>query len=210
MPRAFRIAGGAVLIGIAVMVLSRPSVSPAVAPAAALPTPTITTGTSRLDEADRNFLKKLATLTRSEFDALSEDERQSLLLKVSSVSARLPEVEYVEPLIGSGEVLLRGNLTGPDAFHDAKGIAGVVKMKNGQTVVRLENFLVQNAPVLRAILSADSEGDPRGRSIELGILKGNRGSQTFVLPSNASLTGIQTLAIYFPPFDTLYGVADLR
>lgn len=210
MPRAFRLAGGAVLIGIAVVILARPAGTSSTNPATTLAVPTITTGPSRLDDADREFLKELAALTRIEFDSLSEEERQSLLLKVSSVSARLPEVEYVESLIGSGEVLIRGNLRGPDMFHDASGIAGVVKMNSGEIVVRLENFVVQNAPILRVILSADPEGNPRGRSIELGILQGNRGSQSFRLPARTSITGMQTLAVYFPPFDTLYAVADLR
>lgn len=149
-------------------------------------------------------------MTRNAFDSLSEDERQSLLLKVASVSARLPDIGYEEPLMGSGEVLLKGDLHGPDAFHQASGRTGVVKMLSGETVVRLEKFYVQNAPLLRVILSADPEGNPRSHSIELGTLKGNAGSQTFRLPQGTSLTGIQTLAIYFPPFDTIYAVADLR
>lgn len=192
------------------MILSRPTVSAPSAPTTPAPTPTIVTGESRLTDEDRAFLHTLAKMTRDEFESLSEDQRQSLLLKVSSVSARLPNIGYDEPLMGSGEVLLKGELQGPDAFHQASGKAGIVKMLSGDTVVRLEHFNVQNAPVLRVILSADPEGNPRSRSIELGVLKGNAGSQTFRLKPGVSLTGMQTLAIYFPPFDTIYAIADLR
>ncbi|MBP9750253.1 MAG: hypothetical protein KBC95_00205 [Candidatus Peribacteraceae bacterium] len=205
MPRAFRFAAALFLVAIAVAVIVR---RPGPAPTP-LPPPTVATGASRLTDDDRDLLKDFATMTRAQFQSLTEDRRQSLLLNLVSISTRLPDVRYEEQAL-SGALLLDGELQGADAFHGAGGQVKVMRLEDGRLAVRLENIAVQKAPLLRLVLSADSEGDPRDQPIALGVLKGNLGSQTYLLPKGTKLDSVLSLSVYFPPFDTVYAFARLR
>ncbi len=208
MPRAFRFAAATVLIAIAVAVFMRPSAAPP--PAPPVLAPTVSIGPSNLTAEDRVFLKNFAALTREAFDNMSEDERQMLLLKVSSVSARLPDISYDEPLTQSGEIVLMGTLIGADAFHPAQGHVTVQHLRDGSLLARLEGLSVRNAPILRLALSADSEGDPRDHPVPLGVLKANMGAQTYVIPTKTALSAVKSLSIYAPPFNTVSAYAELR
>ncbi len=205
MLKAFRIAAALLLVGIALAVVIREPESAA----PPLPPPTVTTGPSRLTEADRALLTDFATMTRGQFENLTEDQRQSLLLNIASVSTRLPDVRYEEAAL-SGTTLLDGELQGADAFHGAGGHVVVLRLPDGRLAVRLENIAVQKAPILRVVLSADSEGDPRSQPIALGILKGNLGSQTYLAPRGTSLDSVLSLSVYLPPFNAVYAFARLR
>ncbi len=210
--KIFRAAAGVLLFAIAVWTIANPSLSRSAATITEPSEPHISTGASRLTDEDRSFLKDLAALTRQQLDDLSEDERQALELKVASVSARLPDITSEEdPPIGSGTLLFRGEITGPDAFHSAQGTVAIARMKaTGQIIARVSHLTMDKAPLLRVILSSDTEGDPTNHPIVLGTLKGNLGSANFDVPKNVNLSTVRSLTIVFPPFGTRFAVATLH
>jgi hypothetical protein len=91
-----------------------------------------------------------------------------------------------------------GALRGID--HRASGQAVVYRLADGTAFVRLEDIDVQNGPdyVLYLVPGADRRSP--GPGVALGQLKGNQGTQNYVVPAGIDLDAPQTVLIWCRAF----------
>ena len=97
--------------------------------------------------------------------------------------------------------------------HETVGTARVVRLPDGQTIVRLEGFETSNGPALFVYLSQNGAGGTEAafddEFVDLGALKGNVGDQNYVVPAGVDATGYTSVVIWCDRFDAAFGAADL-
>jgi hypothetical protein len=99
------------------------------------------------------------------------------------------------------------------AAHATSGTATIYKLDDGSRVLRLTDFSTSNGPKVHVVLA----GHPitgndviDSKSIDLGDLKGNTGNQNYVIPKDADLTDVKSVAIYCERFKVDFGAATLK
>lgn len=111
------------------------------------------------------------------------------------------------------QALARGTFHGADSFHRGEGTATVYRVNEG-LLLRLDPFNVINGPDLHVILTKHQA--PRSRAdvdegyVEVGKLKGNMGSQNYVLPQGVRLEDYRAVVIYCKPFHVVFATATLE
>ena len=97
--------------------------------------------------------------------------------------------------------------------HATTGKAIVLRRPGGSLILRLEHLSTSNGPDLRMYLSrvpADRDLHAyRTGFIDLGALKGNQGSQNYVIPAGTDLSGFKSAVIWCRRFVVGFGVAPL-
>lgn len=101
--------------------------------------------------------------------------------------------------------------------HATSGTVKLVRLADGSHVVRLENLDTSNGPALRVWLTDAPVKEGRagwhvfddGEHISLGRLKGNRGSQNYVLPDGIDPARYTSVSIWCDRFDVSFGAAEL-
>jgi Electron transfer DM13 len=97
--------------------------------------------------------------------------------------------------------------------HATTGKAIVLRPPAGHLILRLEHLSTSNGPDLRVYLSrVPARGDLhayRTRFIDLGALKGNRGSQNYAIPAGTDLSAFKSAVIWCRRFAVGFGVAPL-
>ncbi len=142
------------------------------------------------------------------------------LLYDSRVDESLPSVEAAPPAAGgsvvtvapSGPVDLAAG-TFVSREHETVGTARVVRLPDGQVVVRLEGFRTSNGPALFVYLSQNPAGGEEAafdeQFVDLGALKGNVGDQNYAVPAGVDATGYVSVVVWCDRFDAAFGAADL-
>ena len=111
--------------------------------------------------------------------------------------------------------LLSGEFVGADSFHQGSGDVGVYELADGGHVLRFEDIDITNGPDLHVILSPVATAEGRddvmaSGYVDLGSLKGNRGSQNYDIPADVDITsGEWTVVIYCQPFHVIFATAGL-
>jgi hypothetical protein len=112
-----------------------------------------------------------------------------------------------------GAVVARGTFVDADTFHKGEGTATVHKIGQG-LVLRFETFKVTNGPDLRVILTKaaapKTRADVEAGYVEVAKLKGNVGSQNYVLPADLHLDDYKAAIIYCKPFHVVFATASLQ
>ena len=104
-------------------------------------------------------------------------------------------------------VLTEGVFTGADRFHEVTGTASLLEINGTRTVRLQDDFASINGPDLYVWLV---KGDNyRSNTLELGKLKGNKGSQNYVLPEGVDVVAYDRVIIWCKAFGVLFGYADL-
>jgi Electron transfer DM13 len=110
--------------------------------------------------------------------------------------------------IANVSTILTGSFVGAgDGFHNAGGLAKVIPLKDGQTILRLENFKSTNGPNVHLYLATDKTAS---NFIDLGRLKANNGNQNYNIPVGADLAKYNTALIWCKDFSVLFGSALLK
>ena len=100
----------------------------------------------------------------------------------------------------------KGNFSGFDSLHTGSGDVSVIKTGEG-TVLRFEeNFQVSNGPDLYVGFGKDGEYK---KGSEVAALKGNIGSQNYLLPQNFNLEGYNEVWIWCRAFSVPFAKAGL-
>lgn len=108
-----------------------------------------------------------------------------------------------EPAAAAPVELARGTFVGL-AGHRAQGTARVVDI-DGIWYVRFEDdFTVTNGPDLFVYLGRDGAHDPSAR---LGALKGNEGSQNYMVPAHYNLSAHDAVWVWCRAFSVPFGKA---
>jgi hypothetical protein len=97
--------------------------------------------------------------------------------------------------------------------HQTTGTAVLLRLPDGSTLLRLENFSTSNGPDVHVYLSAapaDGPSEAFGRDpIELGSLKANQGNVNYPVPSGVDVTRVKSAVIWCRRFSVGFGVAPL-
>jgi Electron transfer DM13 len=105
----------------------------------------------------------------------------------------------------------RGDFVSLD--HGTTGVARVLLLADGRTILRIEALDTDNGPDLYVYLSASpADGDESGFDdtyVSLGRLKGNQGDQNYEVPADVDLAGFRSVVIWCDRFDSAFGAADL-
>jgi hypothetical protein len=98
--------------------------------------------------------------------------------------------------------------------HGTRGRALLLRRSDGTLVLRLESLDTSNGPDLRVYLSQIAAGGDwhayGQRFIDLGPLKGNRGSQNYPILRRIDVSKFQSAVIWCRRFKVGFGVAPLR
>ncbi|MER5221784.1 DM13 domain-containing protein [Streptomyces flaveus] len=113
------------------------------------------------------------------------------------------------------QTLARGDLISHE--HATSGTATVLRLADGSHVLRLENLDTSNGPDLRVWLTDApvKEGQAGwgvfddGKYVSLGKLKGNKGDQNYVLPSDTDPAAYTSVSIWCDRFNVSFGAAEL-
>ena len=97
--------------------------------------------------------------------------------------------------------------------HATTGTAIVLRRPGGSLILRLERLSTSNGPDLRVYLSRVPASSDllayRTGFIDLGALKGNRGSQNYAIPAGTDLSAFKSAVIWCRRFVVGFGVAPL-
>jgi hypothetical protein len=98
--------------------------------------------------------------------------------------------------------------------HETAGTARLLRLPDGQVVVRFEGFETSNGPVLVVWLSRNTATGDDGAFdddyVDLGPLKGNVGDQNYLVPAEADPTAYTSVVVWCDRFDVSFGAADLH
>ena len=98
--------------------------------------------------------------------------------------------------------------------HATTGRAIVLRRPAGRLILRLERLSTSNGPDLRVYLShVPASNDLHAYQtgfIDLGALKGNRGSQNYAIPAGTDLSAFKSAVIWCRRFAVGFGVAPLQ
>jgi hypothetical protein len=95
--------------------------------------------------------------------------------------------------------------------HSTSGTARLVTLEDGRRIIRIENLDSENGPDLVVYLSpqpADGGGFGSG-AVNLGKLKGNKGSQNYELPADVDPAKFASVVIWCKRFSVAFGAAPL-
>lgn len=95
--------------------------------------------------------------------------------------------------------------------HEASGQAQAIELADGRRVLTLTSFAVDNGPDLRVYLVAGpaASEDEVDDVIDLGRLKGNKGSQQYTIPTGVDVERHSTVVIWCRAFSVLFARAPL-
>ncbi|MFD5338149.1 DM13 domain-containing protein [Streptomyces hawaiiensis] len=101
--------------------------------------------------------------------------------------------------------------------HATSGSVKLVRLSDGSHVVRLEDLDTSNGPDLRVWLTDAPVKEGRagwhvfddGAYVSLGKLKGNKGSQNYVVPADVDPSRYTSVSIWCDRFDVSFGAAEL-
>ena len=111
--------------------------------------------------------------------------------------------------------LRTGTFLDADSVHKGSGMATIYEGPDGSRVLRLEDFNSTNGPDLYVILSPTNNPQSRDEvsapgSVNLGKLKGNIGSQNYVIPDDVEIPSQGSVVIYCRAFHVIFSVASLQ
>jgi Electron transfer DM13 len=112
------------------------------------------------------------------------------------------------------QVLAQGGFIGLE--HETVGRALIVETADGRRFLRFEGFETSNGPDLVVYLSAKMPAGPDDwygydrDFVDLGVLKGNVGSQNYLVPMGVDLDRYSTAVVWCRRFTVGFAAAELR
>ncbi len=98
--------------------------------------------------------------------------------------------------------------------YKIEGTVAIDVVDNQTRITLSDDFKTKNGPDLKVFLTkkpvADLNGDevvPEG--LKLGVLKSNKGGQTYIIPADVDLSEYESIVIHCEAFTVLWGGVDL-
>lgn len=158
-------------------------------------------------------IKKIEELTAEDVEKMSDDEKEEVKEMMDKLTDEMPDTvaEDLMPKAPAGpQKLAEGSFQGTDALHKGSGTATVYKLEDASHLVRFENFSVTNGPALSVFLTNNTDGTLSDDAVNIGKLKGNKGSQNYTLASNVDPSAYNAVLIYCVPFKVPFAYAKLK
>jgi len=100
--------------------------------------------------------------------------------------------------------------------HATSGVVRLLTLADGSTVLRIEGLDTSNGPDLHVWLSDQPVVDgpsgwtvfDDGAYVDLGALKGNKGSQNYAVPAGTDLSAFRSVSIWCARFRVSFGAAS--
>jgi hypothetical protein len=139
---------------------------------------------------------------------LSDKQMQILIIQVKNLNYKLlVDKLSAQNVTAMPDILRTGSFVGAgDGIHNAEGIAKIIPLQDGSSILRLENLRVTNGPDLYVYLSPDKSASD---FINIGKLKANNGNQNYEILKEIDLSKYNTVLIWCRPFSVLFGSAEL-
>ncbi|BDD69504.1 hypothetical protein SLITK23_00910 [Streptomyces lividans] len=101
--------------------------------------------------------------------------------------------------------------------HSTSGTAQLVRLTDGSHVVRLENLDTSNGPDVHVWLTDAPVKEGKagwhlfddGEYVDLGKLKGNKGSQNYDVPADVDPSRYTSVSVWCDRFNVSFGAAEL-
>ena len=111
-------------------------------------------------------------------------------------------------------ILAQGEFQDTDTVHRGKGTARVLALPAGGIEIQLSEFEVTNGPDLELWFSdhpnpASSSDVTTGNWLSLGLLKGNIGDQSYLVPSGTNISEYRSIVVWCEQFGVLFSAASL-
>jgi hypothetical protein len=133
---------------------------------------------------------------------MTQQEKDAIMIMAAKENSTVNEQEAAVT-----QSILTGNFIGVnDGIHNAEGVAKVIPLDDGTSVMRLEDFKATNGPDLYVYLATDKSASD---IVNLGRLKGNVGNQNYPTPAGTDFTKYNTVLIWYQAFSVLFGSAQL-
>ena len=141
-----------------------------------------------------------------------------VLLSIVGWYAFRPERAFItrrvdeSPPSANAVVLAHGEFV--SRAHDGHGTAQLLRLGDGQRVLRLSAFGTLNGPDLQVYLLGDGSASSRSDLqtagyLSLGALKGNAGDQNYAIPADADLTRYRAVSVWCRRFGVNFTTAPL-
>ncbi|NDJ52690.1 MAG: DM13 domain-containing protein [Chloroflexi bacterium] len=161
---------------------------------------------------------QLVSPSMDDIAAMSDEERDEMEDRVQDAARDMPDRDVQDDMPsedGEPVLIAQGMFVDADAFHQGEGTATIYQLPDGSYVLRFEDFRVTNGPDLHVFLSGSSEPASRGEvmtepSVDLGMIKGNVGSQNYEIPAGVDIENVQSVVIYCVPFSVIFSTAALQ
>ena len=168
-------------------------------------------------EIEAKRREALANLPQGEaWEDLSDRAQREIEDGVMEFAAAMPDHDMDDAMPSGGasaEQLARGAFQDADNFHKGSGQALIYRLADGGLLLRFEEFRVTNGPDLHVLLAQNAEPkrrDELGDYIDLGSLKGNVGSQNYLLDAGTDIDRFGSVVIYCMPFHVVFATAALE
>lgn len=120
------------------------------------------------------------------------------------VDAAKANIMVMDDVMPSGPKVISQGEFKPRA-HDVKGKSLLIS-KNGENILRFEDFETINGPDLRIYLSSELGNDD---FIELGKIKATKGNVNYDIPAGTDLSKYKFVLVWCKPFGVLFSYAEL-
>jgi hypothetical protein len=148
-------------------------------------------------------------------------DQDEMMAKEDDMTAAMDKDELMEKeddmAAGADAPLLikEGMFRDGSSSYSGSGRAAIYRLPDGSHVLRLEEFSVTNGPDLYVVLAAHpdpatSDALHSQTAVELERLKGNRGSQNYLIPASVDLASLGSVIIYCKAFSVIFSVAPLN
>ncbi len=131
--------------------------------------------------------------------------------KVEEVPVQKDVVAADTETTEEAQVIASGDIT--SIAHDGTGKAKIISFGEGKdTILSLVDLAVSNGPDLRVLLSKNTQiqsAQDLGEYIEIDKLKGNIGTQHYIIPNTINPAEYKSVIIYCKPFRVVFNVAEL-
>lgn len=145
-----------------------------------------------------------STANQPETGNAAASEEAEMINAAAEESAQMGAQQTV-----STSLLSTGTFVDADAVHKSSGTANAIEVSLDEIYVRFEeDFKTTNGPDLFVWLTKD--GDVSNGYIDLGRLKGNIGSQNYLVPEGTDLSEYNHVLIWCKAFGVLFGTAVLN
>ena len=147
--------------------------------------------------------------------AMSPDKRLAMMPDIMDAAASAPDRPAAETMPADApQVLATGQFIDADAIHKGSGQATLYAVRDGQHVVRFEDFRTTNGPALVVYLAkhpspTEARHVKDSGYLELGKLKGNVGNQNYAVPAGTNISEYNSVVIWCELFDVLFSPAAM-